>query len=115
MQKVASCAKGTDAKRTIRATRYVSTPRTDGPLLFKIVDEQTARAVNAVSSGVVGTAQLGFVLGVARRYVKIMKAMGELTAFGILARTSLGIAAAELRLVAGGAEPWGHRRRWRLD
>lgn len=110
MKEMASGAERANPERTIGTARYIPAPGTDGPLLFKVVHKQTTRAINAVAGGVVGTTQLGFVLGMAGGYVEIVKAVGKLAAFGILAGTRLSIAAAQFGLVAGGAEPGGHRR-----
>lgn len=109
MQEVASGAKRADPKRTIGTARYIPAAGTDRPLLFKAVHKQTTGAINAVSGGVVGTTQLGFIFGMAGGYVEVMEAVGKLAAFGILAGTRLSIAAAQFGLVTGGAEPGGHR------
>lgn len=114
MQKVASGAKGTNPKCTIRTAYYISASGAGRPLLFKVVHKQTACAINTISGSVIGTTQLSFILRMAGRYMKIMEAMGKLAAFCILAGTSLSIAAAQFCLVAGGAEPGGHGR-WRLN
>lgn len=108
MQEMAPGAKRANSKRTIGTARYIPAPRTDGPLLFKVVHKQTTGAINAVAGGVVGTTQLGFILGMAGGYMEIVEAVGKLAAFGILAGTRLSIAAAQFCLVAGGAEPGGH-------
>lgn len=115
MQEVASGTEGANPKRTKGTARHIPAPLTDRPLLFKVVHEETSCAIDAVASGVVGTAQLGFVLGVTGGYVEIVEAVGELAAFGILAGTRLSIAAAQFCLVAGGAEPGRHRGRWGLN
>lgn len=115
MQEVASGTEGANPKSTKGTARHIPVPLTDRPLLFKVVHEETPCAIDAVASSVVGTAQLGFVLGVTGGYVEIMEAVGELAAFGILAGTRLSIAAAQFCLVAGGAEPRRHRGQWGLN
>lgn len=115
MQKVAPGAKGTNPKSTKGTAQYISAAWTGRSLLFKVVHKQTACAINTVSCSVIGTTQLCFILWMAGRYMKIMEAMSKLAAFGILAGTSLSIAAAQFCLVASGAEPGGHRRKWRVN
>ncbi|TNN47486.1 hypothetical protein EYF80_042308 [Liparis tanakae] len=78
--------------------------RKGGPLLGAAVHEQAAAAVEAVARRVEAAAQLRLVLGVAAGNVELVEAVGELAALGILAETGGGVAGAQLRLVAGGAD-----------
>lgn len=115
MQEVAACTKGANTKGTVRATGYIASSEPNWPLLLQAVHKEATASIHAVASGVEGAAQLRLVLGMAGRHVEVMQAMSKLATLCILAGTTLSIAATQLSLVAGGAEPGVKRRRGRLN
>ena len=88
MQEVTTVAEGTNPKGAECAAGEIPPAAESRALLGGIVDEQAAAAVVAVASGVVAATQLSLVLGVAEGNMKLMEAVGELTALSILAETS---------------------------
>lgn len=105
VQEVAACAKGAHTKRAVGAAGDVAAPAVGGALLLGSVGEQAAGAIDAVACCVEGAAQFGLVLGVAGLHVEVVEAMGKLAALSILAEARVGIAAAQLCLIAGGGQP----------
>lgn len=105
MQEVTAGAKGTNAEGTEGATGNIPATALGGALLSGVVDEEAAAAVVAVASSVVAATQLCLVLWVTEGNMELMEAVGKLTALSIFAETSSRVAGAELRLVAGGADP----------
>lgn len=105
VQEVAAGAKGTHAEGAVRAAGHVTPAAQGRALLRQAVDEQAAAAVVTVTSGVEAAAQLRLVLGVSERNVELVQPVSKLTALGVLAEPGGGVADAEFRLVAGGADP----------
>lgn len=111
MQEVTASAKRTNTKGAKGATGDVPAAPLGGALFSGTVDEQTPAAIVTVATCVIAATQLCLVLRVAEGNMELLEAVGKLAALSILAETSGRVAGAELRLVAGGADPgdegWG--------
>lgn len=115
MEEVAACAKGANTKGTVCTARYNATSVPNWPLLLQAVHKEAAASIRTVASCVEGATQLSLVLGMAGRHMEVMQTMSKLATLCILAGTTFSIAAAQLGLVAGGAQPGVKRRRGRLN
>lgn len=105
MHEVTARAKRTNTKGAEGATGDVPAAPLRRALFSGTVDEQAPAAIVTIAACVIAATQLGLVLRVAEGNVELMEAVSELAAFSILAETSGRVAGAELRLVAGRADP----------
>lgn len=111
MQEVTAFAKGTDSIGEEPAAGDVPALVLDLPQFCGVVDKQAAASIVAVAGGVVVATQLCLVLWVAERDMELMETVSKLAAFCVFTGTSGCIAGAQLRLIAGGADPGNKGRR----